>query len=208
MLLLADRNFPSVRLWRLFTGAGADLVWRAKEPVANRIVSRLADGSYLAKFGDGKQALTVRVIEYALPGPTVIYRLLTNLLDPLMAPARGGGALRRALGDRDLLRRAQGRPIGAARARPPGVLGSLRPLPRQPPARLPGCHGDPGPGLRPHLLHRRARRSPSRRPTGHRANRAPGHRRPARPHSRADGRAGAPQASGSRLPTVPAGHLS
>lgn len=39
MLLLADRNFPSVRLWRLFTKAGADLLWRAKEPVANRVVA-------------------------------------------------------------------------------------------------------------------------------------------------------------------------
>jgi len=48
MLLLADRNFPSVRLWRLFTGAGADLLWRAKEPVANRVVRRFDDGSYLA----------------------------------------------------------------------------------------------------------------------------------------------------------------
>jgi hypothetical protein len=87
MLLLADRNFPSVRLWRLFTKAGADLVWRAKEPVANRVVARLDDGSYLAKFGDGKQALTVRVIEYTLPGSTTIYRLLTSLLDPVMRPA-------------------------------------------------------------------------------------------------------------------------
>jgi hypothetical protein len=87
MLLLADRNFPSVRLWRLFTGAGADLLWRAKDPVANRVVRRIDDGSYLAKFGDGKQALTVRVIEYTLPGSTTIYRLLTSLLDPVMAPA-------------------------------------------------------------------------------------------------------------------------
>jgi hypothetical protein len=87
MLLLADRNFPGVRLWRLFTKAGADLVWRAKEPVANRIIHRLPDGSYLAKFGDRRQALTVRVIEYTLPGSTTIYRLLTSLLDPVMAPA-------------------------------------------------------------------------------------------------------------------------
>jgi hypothetical protein len=93
MLLLADRNFPSVRLWRLFTKAGADLLWRAKEPVANRVVSRLDDGSYLAKFGDGKQALTVRVIEYTLPGSTTIYRLLTSLLDPAMAPAHELAAL-------------------------------------------------------------------------------------------------------------------
>ena len=93
MLLLADRNFPSLRLWRLFIKAGADLVWRAKEPIANRIVLRLDDGSYLAKFGDGKQALTVRVIEYTLPGSTTIYRLLTSLLDPVLAPAHELAAL-------------------------------------------------------------------------------------------------------------------
>lgn len=47
----------------------------AKEPVANRIVRRLDDGSYLAKFGDGTQALTVRVIEYTPPGSTTIYSI-------------------------------------------------------------------------------------------------------------------------------------
>lgn len=73
--------------------AGADLLWRAKEPVANRIVHRLPDGSYRAKFGDGKQALTVRVIEYALPGSNTIYRLLTSLLGPVMAPAHELAAL-------------------------------------------------------------------------------------------------------------------
>ncbi len=34
MLLLADRNFPSIRLRNLFTKAGADLLWRAREPIA------------------------------------------------------------------------------------------------------------------------------------------------------------------------------
>jgi hypothetical protein len=41
ILLLADRNFPSVRLWKLFTKAGADLLWRAKEPIANRVICHL-----------------------------------------------------------------------------------------------------------------------------------------------------------------------
>lgn len=88
MLLLADRNFPSIRLWKLFTKAGADLVWRAKGPIAKQVIRQLPDGSYLAKFGNRKQALTVRVIEYTLPGSMTIYRLLTNLLDPTMAPAQ------------------------------------------------------------------------------------------------------------------------
>jgi hypothetical protein len=86
MLLLADRGFPSKRLWTLFTDAGADLVWRAKQPIATRVVKHLPDGSYLARFGKGRP-LTVRVIEYTLEGSDEVYRLLTNLLDPDMAPA-------------------------------------------------------------------------------------------------------------------------
>src|SRR5262249_15958625 len=93
MLLLADRNFPSVRLSRLFTTPPPHLPCPPPEPVATRIVRRLDDGSYLAKFGDSTQALTVRVIEYTLPGSTTIYRLLTSLLDPVMAPAHELAAL-------------------------------------------------------------------------------------------------------------------
>jgi hypothetical protein len=92
MLLLADRGFPSKWLWKLFTDAGADLVWRAKEPIATRVVKHLPDGSYLARFGKG-QPVTVRVIEFALEGSDEIYRLLTNLLDPDLAPARELAAL-------------------------------------------------------------------------------------------------------------------
>jgi hypothetical protein len=86
MILLADRGFPSKALWALFSNAGADLVWRAKEPIATRVVKHLSDGSYLASFGMG-QPLTLRVIEYALVGSDEVYRLLTNLLDPEIAPA-------------------------------------------------------------------------------------------------------------------------
>src|SRR5437660_55438 len=46
----------------------------------------LADGSYLVRFGKG-DLLTVRVIEYRLHGSGQVYRLLTNLLDPILADA-------------------------------------------------------------------------------------------------------------------------
>jgi hypothetical protein len=85
MLLLADRGFPSRQLWTLFTKAGADLVWRAKTPIAKRVIQHLPDGSYLAHFGKGR-AVTVRVIEYKLQGSARVYRLLTNMLDPQVAP--------------------------------------------------------------------------------------------------------------------------
>ena len=86
MLLLADRGFPSKRLWKTFTDAGVDLLWRAKGDVARRRIHYLPDGSYLARFGRG-DALTVRVIEYRLDGSKEVYRLLTNLLDPTSAKA-------------------------------------------------------------------------------------------------------------------------
>jgi hypothetical protein len=86
MLLLADRGFPSRQLWTLFTNAGADLVWRAKGSIAKRVIKHLPDGSYLAHFGKGR-AVTVRVVEYKLQGSAQIYRLLTNMVDPRLAPA-------------------------------------------------------------------------------------------------------------------------
>lgn len=87
MLLLADRNFLGLCLWKRYLEAGADLVWRAKSTIAARVIRHLPDGSYLARFGSGKQALTVRVIEYVIAGSEEVYRLVTNLLDPTLAPA-------------------------------------------------------------------------------------------------------------------------
>jgi hypothetical protein len=86
-LALADRNFLSVRLWKRCLGAGADLLWRVKGTVAVRDRQELGDGSYLAMIDKGKKATQVRVIEYALEGADEVYRLVTNLLDPNMAPA-------------------------------------------------------------------------------------------------------------------------
>ncbi len=87
MLLLCDRNYSSVELWRKFLDAGADLVWRAKSTIATRIIRHLPDGTYLSIFGRGKQRTTVRVIEYTVEGSDEVYRLMTNLLDPTTAPA-------------------------------------------------------------------------------------------------------------------------
>ena len=87
MLVLADRNFLSLRLFKLYVKAGADLVWRIKSSVATRDREDLPDASYLATIGRGKKAIRVRVIEYALEGSEEIYRLVTNMLDPDQAPA-------------------------------------------------------------------------------------------------------------------------
>lgn len=104
MLCLADRGFNGFEHWRQARATGAQLLWRCG---ANRLLPvrrRLDDGSYLsaiAPTGVGRaqaaeQTLTVRVIEYALPGlddAQPRYRLLTTLLDPQVAPAMELAAL-------------------------------------------------------------------------------------------------------------------
>jgi hypothetical protein len=87
MLVLADRCYPTKELWQLYTSAGADLVWRVKRDVARRRLRGLCDGSYLVDFGRGKP-VQIRVIEYRRQGHPETYRLLTNLLDPVAAPAK------------------------------------------------------------------------------------------------------------------------
>jgi Insertion element 4 transposase N-terminal/Transposase DDE domain len=98
MLCMADRGFNGFEYWRLARQTGAQLLWRC---AINRLLPRLQelpDGSYLSTImptGVGKalakeQAITVRVIEYALPGlpdAQSSYRLMTSLLDPKEAPA-------------------------------------------------------------------------------------------------------------------------
>lgn len=91
MLVLADRHFLGVKLWRACLARGADLVWRASQGVAKVPVEFLDDGTYLARITNviGESVL-VRVIEYKLSGPDApdtVYRLLTNMLDPVIAPA-------------------------------------------------------------------------------------------------------------------------
>jgi hypothetical protein len=87
MLVLADRCFPAKPLWLLYTATGADLLWRVKGNLARRHLCELGDGSYLVNFGK-RPALQIRVIEYQRPGHPEVYRLITNLLDPVSAPAR------------------------------------------------------------------------------------------------------------------------
>lgn len=64
MLVLADREFLGVPLWRAFTGDGAHLLWRVS---ANRVLPvqvRLPDGSWLSRLHagtDGKKRDPVRV---------------------------------------------------------------------------------------------------------------------------------------------------
>lgn len=98
MLVLADRGFLSVTLWRAYREAGAHLLWRIRSNVARHVVKRLPDGTYIARVrpsnkqgrwapGERPPSILVRVIEYRLDGSSELYRLATSLLDPESAPA-------------------------------------------------------------------------------------------------------------------------
>ena len=103
MLCLADRFFPAYDLWRKAAQTGADLLWRVRKNARLEVDQRLADGSYLSRTyrsisdrRNGRKALVVRVIEYRLkdvPGAEPIYRLITTILDPQLAPAQELAAL-------------------------------------------------------------------------------------------------------------------
>jgi len=103
MLCLADRGFNGYHHWQTAKATGADLLWRCQANRKLPVIKALADGSYLsviypARLSSVKQrqasdlGITVRVIDYALPGTAQIqtnerYRLLTSLLDDKAAPA-------------------------------------------------------------------------------------------------------------------------
>lgn len=103
MLCLADRFFPGYELWRKAAQTGADLLWRVRGNARLEVDRRFADGSYLSRIyrstsdrRNQRQPIRVRVIEYRLqgvPGAEPIYRLITTILDPGLAPAQELAAL-------------------------------------------------------------------------------------------------------------------
>jgi thymidylate kinase len=103
MLCLADRFFPSYKLWQAAARTGADLLWRTRQNARLDVDRRLPDGSYLSRIYTStadrrhqRQGIVVRVIDYRLkdvPGAEPIYRLLTTIMDSTQAPAKELAAL-------------------------------------------------------------------------------------------------------------------
>lgn len=104
MLCMADRGFNGFEHWRQARATGAELLWRCSDTRQLPVQTLLDDGSYLSVIAPAavgpaearEPAITVRVIEYALPGDAQAqrrYRLLTTLLDPSVAPAMDLAAL-------------------------------------------------------------------------------------------------------------------
>lgn len=94
MLCLADRQFFSHALWRQALASGADLLWRVKGDLRLPCETPLPDGSFLTTLYPTaterrrrQNGVRVRVIEYRLSGSAELYRLITTLLDPQVAPA-------------------------------------------------------------------------------------------------------------------------
>ncbi len=90
MLLLADRAYYGHECWQTALDTGAALVWRVQKSLRLPVEELLPDGSYLSTTVPPKgvaQGHRVRVIVYQLAGSTEIYRLITNILDPTLAPA-------------------------------------------------------------------------------------------------------------------------
>ena len=98
MLCMADRGFNGYEYWCSAQATGAQLLWRCASNRQLPVIEPLADGSFLSELrpskgaarSDKSAAVTVRVIEYALPGTQgdeTRYRLLTTLLDADQAPA-------------------------------------------------------------------------------------------------------------------------
>jgi hypothetical protein len=98
MLCMADRFFPSYKLWRMAARTGADLLWRTRQNARLDVEKRLPDGSYLSRIyastsdrRNGRNGIVVRVIDYRLKdveGSEPLYRLITTILDHDQAPAR------------------------------------------------------------------------------------------------------------------------
>ena len=103
MLCMADRFFPSYKLWRMAAKTGADLLWRTRQNARLDVEKRWPDGSYLSRIyastsdrRNRRNGVIVRVIDYYLKdieGSDPWYRLITTVLDYKQAPARELAAL-------------------------------------------------------------------------------------------------------------------
>jgi hypothetical protein len=105
MLCLADRLFPGYKLWSLAAQSGADLLWRTRENAQLPADKELPDGSYLSRIyastadrRNDRNGVVVRVVDYQVKdvqgqNAECIYRLITTILDPVLAPAAELAAL-------------------------------------------------------------------------------------------------------------------
>jgi hypothetical protein len=98
MLVLADRNFASFKLWRAAAGTGAQLLWRMSASFTLPKRQVLPDGTYLSELKPPRKSdgppIPVRVIEYSVTSTdengevtSELFALATTLLDDTAYPA-------------------------------------------------------------------------------------------------------------------------
>jgi hypothetical protein len=98
MVVLADRRFPSWRLWGQVAATGAALLWRMSASFSLPVHQVLPDGTYLSQLRPPRKRdgppIPVRVIEYTVitqsedgTRTSELFCLATSLLDPHTAPA-------------------------------------------------------------------------------------------------------------------------
>ena len=99
LLVLADRNFISWKLWTAAAGTGADLCWRVPASFNLTPTLVLADGTYLTELRPPRKKdgppVTVRIIEYSVTTTgtdgkgevSELFVLATTLVDPAHASA-------------------------------------------------------------------------------------------------------------------------
>lgn len=98
MLVLADRNFASWKLWRAAAATGAHLCWRMSASFTLPVLEVLPDGTYISQLKPPRKKdgppIRVRVIEYSVittdeDGEEIseLFALATTLLDVDAYPA-------------------------------------------------------------------------------------------------------------------------
>ena len=100
MLVLEDRGFLGYTWFQQVRATGAHVICRQQVKMHFPVQRRLPDGSFLSVLrppvGHAGDPIPVRVIEYTLhgvPGADPVYRLVTSLLNPAVAPAGEVAAL-------------------------------------------------------------------------------------------------------------------
>lgn len=86
MLLLADRYYFGVELWKELQEAECAMLWRLRADAPVETGHKLPDGSYLVRLRDGEAGYPVRLIRYKVGAQTEV-TLATNILEPERAPA-------------------------------------------------------------------------------------------------------------------------
>jgi hypothetical protein len=96
MLCLGEGNLVDLTMWEKARAGGAELLWSVADSLPSRVLRQLSDGSHLVQVelpqADGATVPTAmrQLSDADIPSPigeSRGHRLLTSILDPVLAPA-------------------------------------------------------------------------------------------------------------------------